>query len=199
MQNMTDVISNNNKGVEYIDRAFLQAKFDRLVDDYNHCIGTRELDIREELSSTDVDGIALDNIRNEASKYLESFLKVGFNANIIIKMLSCEDVWAHYDALKSHGAKSKFLKRKVLDYLILQFEYDNDDEVIDNFVTFYKRGIGFTTLLSNISVGYGDCWQYSGRTASKLEEKMDYERLLSEGVDEKTAKELAEKYRKYMK
>lgn len=190
MQNMTN---------EYMDRAFLQAKFDQLVDDFNRCVGTREFDIREELSSTDVDDITLDNIRNEASKYLENFLKVGFDANMIIKMLSCEDVWTHYEELKSHGAKSKSLKRKVLDYLILQYEYGKDDEILENFVAFYERGVGFTTLLSNISVGYGNNWQYDGHIASKLEEKMTYEGLLSEGVDEKTAQELSEKYRKNMK
>lgn len=195
---MTTIVSNNiGKGVK--DRVFLQAKFDQLVDDYNQCVGTRKFDMCEELSGAeDVDDITLDNIRNETSKHLRSFLEAGFDANIIIKMLSCEDVWKHYNALKSHGAKQKILKRKVLDYLVFQFEYGKDDEILENFVAFYKRGIGFTTLLSNISVGYGNNWQYDGRIASKLEEKMTYERLLSEGVDEKTAKELAEKYQKYM-
>lgn len=189
---MTNV-SNN------IDRAFLQAKFDQLVEDYERCIGARKFDIREELSSTDVDDITLDNIRNKTSKHLENFLEANFDANMIIKMLSCEDAWKHYDALKSHGAKQKLLKKRVLDYLILEFEYGKDEEILNNFITFYERGVGFTTLLSNIRVGYGNNWQYDGHIASKLEEKMAYERLLSEGVDEKTAKELAEKYRKYMK
>ena len=197
-KNMTKV-ANIGKGVEPTDKVFLQAKFDQLVEDYDHCVGTREFDIREELSGAeDVDDITLNNIRYETSKHLRSFLEAGFDANIIVKMLSCEDVWKHYDALKSHGAKQKTLKRKVLDYLILEFEYGKDEEILNNFITFYERGIGFTTLLSNISVGYGDNYQYDGRIASELEEKMTYERLLSEGVDEKTAKELAEKYQKYM-
>ena len=195
---MTTIVS-NNIGKEVKDRVFLQAKFDQLVDDYNQCVGTREFDIREELSGAeDVDDITLNNIRHETSKHLRSFLEAGFDANIIVKMLSCEDAWKHYNALKSHGAKQKILKRKVLDYLTLQFEYGNDDVILENFVAFYERGVGFTTLLSNISVGYGDNYQYDGRIASELEEKMTYERLLSEGVDEKTAKELTEKYQKYM-
>ena len=106
MQNMTN---------EYMDRAFLRAKFDQLVDDYTRCVGTREFDICEELSSTDVDDITLDNIQNEASKYLEKFLKAGFDANMIVKMLSCEDVWTHYDILKAHGAKPVIFSTVLLD------------------------------------------------------------------------------------
>lgn len=182
---------------EKTNKAMLQAKYDQIIDDYDHCGVKACSNIYDELFG-DYDKITLDNVHHRTAKNLENFLKAGFDANQIVELLSHEDVWMQYDLLKSYGAESGILKKKTLDYLKLLYAYNKDEFIVDNFVTFYERGVGFTTILSNLNVGFERYAGDSGYIRSKLREKMSYEKLLEDGVDEKTAKQLADKYKKYM-
>ena len=183
---------------EKAHKAMLQAKYDQIIDDYDRC-GVKDVaNIYDELFG-DYDKITLDNVHHRTAKNLENFLKAGFDANQIVKLLSHEDVWIQYDLLKSYGAEFGVLKKKTLDYLKFLYAYNKDEFIVDNFVTFYERGVGFTTILSNLNVGFGRYAGDNGHIESKLREKMSYEKLLEDGVDEKTAKQLADNYKKYMK
>ena len=202
--------------------AKMQAKYDFLVERMSD-VEDKLFDIYDEIFDAYCDErITLSNIHYEASRNAKSFLEAGFDANQIIGLLSCQGVWENYDELKAHGAKSHVLKKKVLDYLEYLYNYNETSEIVENFATFYKRGVGFTTILRYTGIGYFD-WSMPQRNGDRelpyntdwrpskystrykpgydaryeLGKKMTYETLLKEGMDEETIKELLKKYQKF--
>ena len=161
----------------------LLAKFQYLIDEFNR------FDSKKANNSFGYQSVEIDNIRYEAQKNLESFLEAGFDVNQIVKLLSCQAVWSNYDDLKARGAKPGIMKKRVLDYLDWLCDAE---EFYKNFVLLFKRGVGFTTLISHIStIDY--CFR---RT---IEERFTREELSKAGEDEETINSLTEKIRKYIK
>ena len=177
-----------NKGAgKAIDSDLLKAKFDQLIADYNECVEVEDsFRFGDEVWGCNYDRITLDNIRHEATKYLNSFILAGFDISKIVNILDCKVVWEKYDFFKACKVKSTILKKKVLDYLESQYWCDGADKIIDNFAKYYKRGVGPTTIIH--WMGGICCWE--------LNETV-YEGLLEEGVDEETANQLIGKWVKY--
>ncbi|MBQ3474512.1 hypothetical protein IJH24_03790 [Candidatus Saccharibacteria bacterium] len=123
-----------------------------------------------------------DNIHYETRKNLNNFLEAGFDASQIAKMLSCQDVWNHYDKLKACGAKPQILRKKVANYLEYLKEWE-DDSLANNIGLFYKRGVGFTRIMNCFYRDWGGCWKRFTR-----------EELLRQGIDEETINKYAGKY-----
>ena len=132
-------------------RDFLQAKFDYLVDSYD-----------------ETDTISVENVNFEMRKYWLSFLKAGFDACQVVKMMSVGQVWRHYDVLNSYGANidaSQFVTKFHRDFVISHWD------------EFIERGVSADALAER-------CY---GNPSSPYMSDEELKAILGGGVSVKTA------------
>ena len=133
---------------------FLQAKFDDLVERYD-----------------EADAISVENVNYEMRRCWLLFLKAGFDANQVAKMMSLGQIWQHYDALTAHGANIDMAK------LLPRFSRDFINGHWDEFVA---RGVPIDTLVKQ-------CYSNKNLIVGDDEIKM----LLDSGVNVKTVFDIA--------
>lgn len=85
-----------------MDKCRLEAAYDELVDRYN-----------------DADEMTLEDIQLEVHRNWRSFLAAGFDATMVTKMMSDEDVYSHARALIDSGANAKIVDAKARNLLLV--------------------------------------------------------------------------------
>lgn len=110
----------------------LQARFDVIVDSFDPS-----------------DDISVENANYEVHKNWQKFLKAGFDANLVSKMMSPQDIWAHYDDLISYGAEIDMVK------LFSDFEeFFSKDFTKEHWKELLNRGVNPDCLIDRC---YSDC------------------------------------------
>ena len=132
-----------NKGAgKAIDLDLLKAKFDQLIADYSECVEAEDsFRFGDEVWGCNYDRITLDNIRHEATKYLNSFILAGFDISKIVDILDCEVVWEKYDFFKACKVHSRSLASNLrrndgLDVTFLKGHVRSSEELVNSSSTF---------------------------------------------------------------
>lgn len=85
-----------------MDKCKLQASYDELVDRFS-----------------EADEMTLEDIQLEVHGKWRSFLAAGFNADMVVKMMSDEDVFTYARALIDSGANAKLVNSKTKSLLLV--------------------------------------------------------------------------------
>ena len=150
-----------DKEIRIMANAKLQATFDVLVDNFDYS-----------------DEIGVENTRYEMHKNWLTYLDAGFDAGLVVMMMSPADIWDHYEELLVYGAELN------INDLLSKFSEDffDEDFIKEHWETLVGRGASPDFLVDR-------CY-----AEGEISDVADLEKLFTKGVSVRKAFELVKEW-----